>query len=105
MDRVAATRLRVYERRGDPSRGFCAAASLHCHTHFSKELLTFIPHYAAMIPLVSRLFKSEMDRYLTIHGKTIDFAQAWWTPCASPRQVLDAETLQIEKEFGLPAMV
>jgi hypothetical protein len=105
MDRVAATRVRVYERRGDPSRGFRAAASLHCHTHFSKELLTFIPHYAAMIPLVSQLFKSEMDRYLTIHGKTIDFAQAWWTPPASPRQVLETETIQIEKEFGLPALV
>jgi hypothetical protein len=101
----AFTRMRIHERRADALREFRAAVSLHCHTHHSKELLTFIPHYAAKIPLVSRLFKSEMDRYLTIHGKTIDFARAWWTPPATPRQVLEMETLQIEAEFGLPAFV
>jgi hypothetical protein len=97
--------MRVHERRGNTPCGFSAAVSLHCHTHYSKELLTFIPHYAAMIPVISRMFKTEMDRYLTIHGKTLDFARAWWTPPAAPRYVLESETLQIEKEFGLPALV
>src|SRR5262249_429595 len=75
------------------------------HTSFSKELLTFIPHYAGMIPLVSRFFHTEMDRYLTVHEKTIDFAKAYWTPPVSPRQVLEVETLQIESRLGLPAFV
>ena len=56
----AATRLHVYEHttRSLPTllRGHRAAASLHCHTGFSKELLTFIPHYARMIPVVANLF-------------------------------------------------
>ncbi len=78
----ARTQMRVHERGMALSRGIVAAVSLHCHTHHSRELLNFIPHYAAMIPVVSGLFRSEMDRYLTIHGKTIDFSRAWWTPPA-----------------------
>jgi hypothetical protein len=105
----ANIRLHVYERAAKslPSilRGFRAGASLHCHTNFSKELLTFIPHYAAMIPVISRLFKAEMDRYLTLHGRTVDFNRAYWTPPVSPRQVLEVETLQIESRLGLPAFV
>jgi hypothetical protein len=101
----ALSRMRVHTRRAEAPRGFRAAVSLHCHTHHSRELLTFIPHYAARIPIISRLFKSEMDRYLTIHGKTIDFARAWWTPPASARDVLETETTQIESAFGLSAFV
>ncbi|MEP7336743.1 MAG: hypothetical protein ABI977_03185 [Acidobacteriota bacterium] len=105
----ANTRMHVYERAErrlfTAPHGFRAAASLHCHTSFSKELLTFIPHYAAMIPVVSRFFRTEMDRYLTIHEKTIDFAKAYWTPPVSPRQLLEVETLQIESRLGLPAFV
>jgi hypothetical protein len=101
--------MHVYERAdmrlSTTLQGFRAAASLHCHTNFSKELLTFIPHYAAMIPVVSRFFRTEMDRYVTIHEKTIDFAKAYWTPPVSPRQVLEVETLQIESRLGLPAFV
>src|ERR1051326_5705573 len=105
----ANTLLHVYERAKTRPftylHGFRAAASLHCHTGFSKELLTFIPHYAARIPLVSRFFRAEMDRYLTVHKKTIDFARAYWTPPVSPRQVLEVETLHIESRLGLPAFV
>ncbi|MBP6820743.1 MAG: hypothetical protein KA368_04335 [Acidobacteria bacterium] len=105
----AQTLTHVYERAGQgllsALKGQRAAASLHCHTNFSRELLTFIPHYAAMIPVVSGLFKSEMDRYLTMHGRTVDFAKAYWTPPVSPRQVLEVETMQIESRLGLPALI
>lgn len=107
------TRMHVYERRSvrrpgalsEVLRNFRAAASLHCHTNSSRELLTFIPHYAAMIPIVSGLFKTDMDRYLTMHGKTVDFARCYWTPPVSARQVIETETLQIESRLGLPAFV
>lgn len=104
MDSVPA-RLHVYERAANMPRELRAAVSLHCHTYHSKEILSFIPHYAARIPLVAQFFKAEMDRYLTLHGKTIDFTQAFWTPPVSPRQVLEVETLQIETRLGLPALV
>jgi len=107
------TRMHVYERGSGHltaglsglTRGFRAAASLHCHTNSSREILTFIPHYAAMIPIVSRFFKTEMDRYLTLHGRTVDFAKAYWTPPVSPRQIIEIESLQIESRLGLPAFV
>jgi hypothetical protein len=69
------TRLHVYERRGHPppsAKGFRAAVSMHCHTNHSKESLTFIPHYARRIPVLSRFYESEMKRY----GEKINFARA-----------------------------
>ena len=68
------TRLRVYERRDhQPSYAKCfrAAVSMHCHTNHSRESLTFIPHYARRIPVISRFFENEMKRC----GVTIDFAR------------------------------
>ena len=72
------TRLRVYERRDNQppyAKCFRAAVSMHCHTSHSRESLTFIPHYARRIPVISRFYENEMKRY----GETIDFARAWWT--------------------------
>ncbi len=95
------TRLRVYDRLDQAPSEFRAAVSLHCHTNHSRESLTFIPHYARRIPVISRLYESEMERY----GKSIDFARAWWTPPVTARQVFEMETLEIESRLGLPAIV
>jgi hypothetical protein len=102
------TRLRVYERRDHLpplSESFRAAVSLHCHTNHSRESLTFIPHYVRRIPLISRFYESEMERYLADNGKEVDFACAWWTPPVTARQVFEMETLEIESRLGLPAIV
>lgn len=98
------TRLRVYERSGHPppyAKCFRAAVSMHCHTNHSKESLTFIPHYARRIPVLSRFYESEMKRY----GEAIDFARGWWTPPVTARQVYEMETLEVESRLGLPAIV
>jgi hypothetical protein len=98
------TRLLVYERR-DPSdayaRCFRAAVSMHCHTNHSRESLSFIPHYARRIPVISRFYRKEMKR----HGENIDFSRAWWTPPVTARQVFEIETLEVESRLGLPAIV
>ncbi|MGH9938493.1 MAG: PHP domain-containing protein, partial [Blastocatellia bacterium] len=102
------TRLHVYERRGHlphHTKGFRTAVSLHCHTNHSRELLTFIPHYAKRIPILSRFYRREMDRYPVVYGKTIDFSRAWWTPPLTARQVFEMETLEVESRLGLPAIV
>jgi hypothetical protein len=99
------TRVQTQEDAGRWPRETRAAVSLHCHTQYSKELLSFIPQQAAKIPFVAAMLRSELDRYLSIHGNNLDFAKAWWRPPASPRHVVEIERLQIEKEFGLPAMV
>ena len=82
-----------------------AAASLHCHTHFSKEILTFIPYYASRVPVVADYFRGALANYQKVHGTELDFSKAWWTPPVTPRQVIDIETGQIEQSLGLPAMV
>jgi hypothetical protein len=81
------------------------AVSMHCHTLHSKEVLDFIPHYAARIPVVSALFESESRRYAARHGRPLDFARAWWTPPVSARTVFDEEARQIEERLGLRPLV
>jgi hypothetical protein len=98
------TRLRVYERRDHQppyAKCFRAAVSMRCHTSHSRKSLTFIPHYARRIPVISRFYESEMKRY----GEKIDFARAWWTPPATARQVFEMETVEVESRLGLPAIV
>lgn len=81
------TSLHVYGQGVRWPRGMRAGVSLHCHTQHSKELLDFIPHYAARIPVVASLFHSEMKRYLTVNGRTIDFNRCYWTPPCTAHHV------------------
>jgi hypothetical protein len=99
------TQLHLHGSGSKRIDGCEAAASLHCHTHFSKEILTFIPYYASRVPLLSGYFSQALVRYRAAHGRDLDFSRAYWTPPVTPRQVIDVETLQIEKELGLPALV
>ena len=103
--RVDLTKLHLYEDRALVPPGHGSVVSLHCHTHCSKELLTFIPHYVARIPLLAPLYRSELARYQREYGKTVDYARLWWTPPLTARQVYEYETLQIESRFGLPALI
>jgi hypothetical protein len=99
------TQIHLHGSGSKRIEGCEAAASLHCHTHFSKEILTFIPYYASRVPLLSGYFSQALVRYRAAHGRDLDFSRAYWTPPVTPRQVIDVETLQIEKELGLPALV
>lgn len=83
------------------------AVSLHSHTNHSKETLEFLPRYIDFhhIPLVSRLIRSEVERYEQRTGKQVDFGRAYWTPPVSPSMVLASERSQIEKKLGLAPLV
>lgn len=104
---LARTRLRVLTGPEEipPLHSARTALSLHCHTHHSQEILDFIPHYAARIPVVAKLFQHEMKRYERRFGKPIDFARAWWTPPVSAHDVWEAETNQIEERLQLQGFV
>ncbi|MFZ4794364.1 MAG: PHP domain-containing protein, partial [Blastocatellia bacterium] len=56
-------------------------------------------------PVLSGYFSQALVKYRAAHGRDLDFSRAYWTPPVTPRQVIDVETLQIEKELGLPALV
>lgn len=78
--------------------------SLHCHTEHSKEMLDFLPHYAAKLPIISRLSKMEVASYQKRKGKAIDFSTAFWLPPLSSQTVFDIEEKQINNA-GLNALV
>jgi hypothetical protein len=86
-------------------RSFVSAASIHAHTHFSRENLSFLPHYAAKIPGVASRVQRSVDRYKVRTGRDLDFGAAYWTPPFSPEQVLASEIRQIEDRLGLAALV
>jgi hypothetical protein len=49
-------RLQVYEKSISSLSSARCAASLHSHTHFSQNTLTFLPHYASQVPILGNLF-------------------------------------------------
>lgn len=98
------TRLHLFEQTQDFRRRFKTGVSLHCHTQHSKELLEFVPHVAAKIPIVSVFWERERKGYIERHGKPMDFADAHWTPPLAPNQVYDLETAQINS-LDLDALV
>jgi hypothetical protein len=101
----SCTRIHLHGTGKIPTGSCKMAASLHCHTHFSNEILTFIPFYASRVPIVADHFKRALERYQQVHGAELDFSRAWWTPPVTPREVIDIETSQIEQRLGMPAMV
>lgn len=103
--KIGRTKLHLHPEDKVGAGSSHTAASLHCHTHFSKEVLTFIPYYASRIPVVSDYFRRALEQYERSHGASLDFGKAWWTPPVTPRQVIDIETQQIEQRLGLRAMV
>lgn len=96
--------LRLHETAGR-LQTFRTAISLHSHTHFSRESLSFLPYYAKRIPVVARLVEARLTDYEQRHGRALDFQHAYWTPPASPEMVLASETSQIEDALGLAALV
>ena len=98
------TRLHLLEKDGNLARAFKSGVSLHCHTQHSREMLEFVPHYAAKLPIINYFWERERENYLEREGKAIDFSQAYWTPPLTASEVFNLEREQIN-QIGLEAMV
>jgi hypothetical protein len=85
-------------------REFRSGVSLHSHTSHSKETLEFIPRMLAGAPPALGLLKGYESRYRRIHGRELDYRDAWWTPPLGPKEALRVERQQIEA-LGLAALV
>jgi len=96
--------IRLYAGQPPPSGRYATAVSLHSHTHESHESLGMVPEYAARIPFIANMFKSDMDRYQNKRGSPLDFSRIYWTPPVSPHQVLASEREHIHR-LGLDALV
>ncbi len=98
------TRLHILQKAKDLSKEAKTGVSLHCHTLYSKEMLDFVPHYAAKLPIISYFWKKEREKYLRREGKSPDFSTAYWSPPLTGREVYELEKKQIN-ELGLDAVV
>ncbi len=101
--KLKKTRLHILHKPKNLSREAKTGVSLHCHTEHSKEMLDFIPHYAAKLPIISYFWAKERDNYEKREGKAIDFSTAYWSPPMTAEAVYNIEKEQIN-ETGLEAI-
>ncbi|MCY7345698.1 MAG: hypothetical protein LH614_05690 [Pyrinomonadaceae bacterium] len=97
------TRLHILHQPKDLSKEAKTGVSLHCHTEHSKEMLEFIPHYAAKLPIISYFWKRENRKHQERRGKPIEFTDAYWSPPLTAHEVYKSEQIQIN-EAGLEAI-
>jgi hypothetical protein len=98
------TKVKMLNAKADLGSEFRSGVSLHCHTEASKEMLDFVPHYAAMLPVISFFWARERAKYLAKNGCEIDFSEAYWSPPLDPARVVESETRQLN-DAGLNAIV
>lgn len=98
------TRLLHLKRGEDLQAKAKTGISLHCHTHFSKENLDFLPYYSDRIPIIAGLWRREYAAYREREQRDIDFDTAYWTPPLSANVVHEGEKRQII-EVGLQPIV
>lgn len=98
------TRLHLLDKTSDLGRVFKSGVSLHCHTQHSREMLDFVPHYAAQLPVINYFWERERKSYIEREGKGIDFSEGYWTPPLSASEVFNLERGQINR-IGLEALV
>ena len=84
-------------RDSSPLQHFRAGVSLHGHTMYSEECLSFLPRCLAGIPVATHFLRSR-------RGRAIDFSRGYWTPPLGPAAAFRLEQRQIAK-LGLRAMV
>lgn len=98
---LARTQVSCLWDSPDCTENYRTGVSLHSHTHFSKELLDFIPAFAARWSLLDRA----LDRQCRKSPVPVDFKHAYWTPPLSPRRAFQVERDQIEDRLDLSSLV
>ena len=98
------TRLNILHTAEKLNKKADTGVSLHCHTENSKEMLDFVPHYAAKLPIINFFWQRERVKYFENTGRYPDFSTAFWSPPMSAQGVYDIEKKQMN-EAGLDALV
>lgn len=98
---MCRSRLSYFNAQPNIATEYRAAASLHSHTHHSKESLQFIPQFAEKYPLL----KWALDRWCKTAAIRVDFERAYWTPPLNAEMSLRVEKDQIEQKLGRASFV
>lgn len=101
MDTIASVH---FAWRATPWQRARTGVSLHSHTSHSRETLDFLPRLASHVPVLRDLVRAEEARYRRLHGREMNYHNAWWTPPLGPREALSTERGQIER-LGLQSLV
>jgi hypothetical protein len=76
---------------------FRTGVSLHSHTLYSRETLSFIYQLARAVPAIRSALARGEATYSARRASTLDLNRAWWTPPLSPHQAWQLEKLHIEQ--------
>jgi len=98
------TKLNILSEKKDLSGHARSGVSMHCHTEHSHEMLDFVPHYAAKLPIIAQFWAKEKVKYFDRYGKYPNFDTGYWSPPMTGQMVYDIEKKQIES-LGLDAFV
>jgi hypothetical protein len=98
------TRVHILHAAEKLNKKAPTGVSLHCHTENSKEMLDFVPHYAAKLPIINYFWQKERVKYFEREGKYPDFSTAFWSPPMQAQDVYEIEKNQIN-DAGLDALV
>lgn len=86
-------------------RQFRTAVSLHSHTLYSRETMSFVDRLASQFAPLRAALRRGASQYSSRHGCAMDLSRAWWTPPADPVRAWRLERNQIEHGLGLKSLV
>jgi hypothetical protein len=98
---LAQTQISCLWKQPDAAGAYRTAVSLHSHTNFSKESLTFIPEFAQKWTMLRWALAEQCRRSV----RPIDFSKAYWTPPLTAKLAFELETTQIEADLQLTSLV
>lgn len=98
------TEVHILQRKTTITSLARTGVSMHCHTRHSKEMLDFVPQYAAKLPIISHFWKKESVKFEEKNGKPIGFSNSHWSPPMTAEGVYASERTQIEGA-GLSAII
>jgi len=84
---------------------YATGVSLHGHTNYSQESLSFIGDFFKRHALLDRWLRKQNEYAVRVSANPLNLASAYWTPPLTPLAALRLEARQIERDLGLRSLV
>ena len=94
----------VIEYSTTVAHAMSTVVSLHAHSCYSRESLSFLPRLMMESAATRRLLEYETMRYLKYEGRDLDFSRTSWRPPLTPSAVIASELEQSARRFDRPAL-
>lgn len=87
------------------ARPYATGVSLHSHTNYSQESLSFLGDFFQRSSILQRWLEMQNAYAEKVSATPLDLSTAYWTPPLSPLAALRVEARQIERDLGLRSLV